>query len=204
MPNNRITVIIGRKGCGKTYLAKHLCKDKKSLAVFDPGDNFSDCGLVIGNPYDLAVYTKQQKDKNFRIIYQPEGVNIGSKKDIIEESFDFFLRNVANLLYVCVVVDEIHLVASQKSNNFLLRNFSNMGRKPEISMIVTSIRYTDVIVPMRANADEFISFQAEEPADVDYLRKKWGTIADELESLPPYHFIRKRSDQLKATKERPV
>jgi len=203
MHNNQIITILGRKGSGKTYLARYLCQSAKRLVVYDPRGNFSKCGLVVDNKNDFIRYLEQQQNKNFRIIYQPKFL-LGQDRSVSEEHFNFVGRCIGRLKNILFVIDEVHLFSNQKENGNMLKDFIVMGRQVGISIISTTIRYTNVTTDMRNNSDVLISFQCQEPSDVDYLRKRFGNLADELPTLPSYHFIMKRSDSPTATKERPV
>lgn len=197
---NEIIVILGRKGSGKTYLARRIMADKRRLIVFDPKWQLSDLGLVIHNPIDLISYIKANHSGSFRVVYQPD-------VDIQEEGalFRDFQDVVACAYYtknLYLFLDEIYLYTSRTKRGNVLENIINSGRHDQISIVATTIRHTDTSRNLTAQADMLIAFQIQEPSDIEYLKTYFGPLAEKLPTLPARCFIKFHHGT--ASEERPV
>ena len=186
---NEIIIILGRKGSGKTHLARQMASSATRLIVFDPQRQFSVDGVVIDDALSLAEYLSQAQAANFRIIYQPV-MTVRGDVDLLLQEFNFVSRCVGRLRNVLFVIDEIDRCVGR---DFVFKNLIQTGRHRQISVIATTIRYTDATRDMTAQADTIISFQCTEPGDVRYFRERLGEIAERLPSLPLYHYVRKEA-----------
>lgn len=186
--NNEITVILGRKGSGKTYYARVMMANKSRMIAFDPKWQLSDLGVVIHNALDLIRYIKANHARTFRVVYQPD-------VDIHEEGalFKEFQSVVACAYYtknLYLFLDEIYLYTSRSKRGNVLENIINSGRHDQISIVATTIRHTDTSRNLTAQADSIIAFQIQEPSDIEYLRTYFGDLAEKLPTLPPRHHIK--------------
>jgi predicted AAA+ superfamily ATPase len=123
---NEIVVILGRKGSGKTYLARRLLADKRRLIAFDPKCQLSDMGVVIRDPFELIEYIKANFQGSFRVIYQPD-VDIYSDGSLYVE----FQNVVATAYYtkdLYLFLDEIYLYTTRSKRGNILENIINSGR----------------------------------------------------------------------------
>jgi len=198
--NNEIIVILGRKGSGKTYLARRLMADKRRLIVYDPIRQLGDLGVVVHDPVALIAYIRQNCHRNFRVVYQPQ-VNIRDNGVMFAE-----FQNVLEMAYytknVYLFLDEIFLYIPRTINPTIIDNLITAGRHSQISFITTTIRYTDTSRKLTSQADVMICFQTQEPADIKYLKDIYGDAAEKLKTLPPYHYL--KIDRGTVTEERPV
>lgn len=195
---NEIIVLLGRKGSGKTSLAKHMIRDKRRLLIYDPMGQFSDCGVVINDPVVLIEYLKRNIAGSFRVVYQPAD-DIGT--DIAVE-FENTCEIVHCLEDLYFVVDEVDTYAQSNNCPPYFNNLVQRGRHKRISLVVTTRRHTETTRHLTAQADILISFSQHEPNDLKYLGTFFGKEADNLPTLPPYHYI--KFEHGKVTLERPV
>jgi len=187
---NEITVILGKKGSGKTFLAKRLVTPCRRLICYDPMHQFGDIGVTVSQFSDLVAYVVANKRQPFRVVYQPE-IPAGSSGDIVSAEFVKVCDLVNRLVNVYFLVDEIDncLPPRDKENGFF-KNMIQRGRHAAVSLVATTIRYTDTQRNLTAQADKIVCFHTHEPSDVKYFRAYFGKLADELPTLPPYHFIK--------------
>jgi energy-coupling factor transporter ATP-binding protein EcfA2 len=191
---NEIIIILGRKGSGKTHLARQMAALAGRLIVFDPQRQFTAEGVVINDALSLAEYLSLIQSNNFRVIYQPE-MTVRGDVDLLLREFNFVCRCVGRLRDVLFVIDEIDRCVGRE---YIFKNLVQTGRHNQISIVATTIRYTDATRDMTAQADTIISFQCTEPGDVRYFRDRLGDMAERLPSLPPYHYIRKDAGVLES------
>lgn len=184
---NEIVIILGRKGSGKTHLARQMAAEASRMIVFDPQRQFSAEGVVINDGLSLAEYLSLIQNNSFRIVYQPV-MTVRGDVDLLLQEFNFVSRCVGRLRDVFFVIDEIDRCVGR---DYVFKNLIQTGRHRQISIVATTIRYTDATRDMTAQADTIISFQCTEPGDVRYFRERLGDIAERLPSLPLYHYVRK-------------
>lgn len=170
-------------------MAKRLISGKSRLIIYDPMRQFSDCGVVIDNRQALLLFLQSNVKKKFRVIYQP---HIGlSDQDVIHNEFKEICRVVNCLRDIYFLVDEIDNCLSQNHHeNGYFRNIIQRGRHDRISVVATTIRYTDVQRALTAQADMIICFHTHEPSDVQYFKSYFGDMARELPTLLPFHYLK--------------
>lgn len=198
---NEIIVILGKKGSGKSVMARHYVKDRRRLVVYDPMRQFSDLGVVVRSSHDLVVYLRSACRGSFRVVYQPE---IGFRQDdFVKTEFRAVCRAVSCLKNIFFMVDEIdNCLSPRDQENGFFKNIIQRGRHDQISLVTTTIRYTDVQRNMTAQADIVICFHTHEPADVKYFKAYFGEMALELPGLPPFHFLKYEKGQI--TRHEPI
>lgn len=198
---NEIIIILGKKGSGKSVMARHYAAAKRRLVVYDPMRQFSILGVVVHEIEDLGHYLIQNSRGRFRVVYQPD---IAFRKDdFVKEEFKAICRLVNCLKDVYFMVDEIDNCLSPRSqDNWSFSNMIQRGRHDRISLIATTIRYTDVQRNLTAQADVIICFHTHEPSDVQYFKAYFGAMARELPALPPFHFLKYEKGQV--TRHAPI
>ena len=171
-------------------MARHMVRDKRRLIVYDPMRQFSACGVSLGNFGDILSYISANRRGPFRAVYQPE-IPIGSTEDTVRSEFIRICDLVNRLVNVYFLVDEIdNCLPPRDRENGFFKNMIQRGRHAAVSLVATTIRYTDTQRNLTAQADTIICFHTHEPSDIRYFRSYFGTMADDLPTLPPYHFIK--------------
>lgn len=196
---NKIIAVLGRKGSGKTYLARKMVENVTRLIVFDPQAEFTSCGVVIHDRLSLVEYITEVGAGSFRIVYQPQ-FQVRGDEDLILVEFSFLCRVVGRLKNLVFVIDEFDRCIGR---DYTMKNLIQTGRHSGISIIATTIRYTDATRDFTAQADTIISFQCTEPGDVRYFRDRFGEMAERLPALPIYHYIRKEAGEIDAKEYAP-
>jgi len=198
---NEIVVILGKKGSGKTVMAREIVKGQSRLVVYDPMRQFSDCGAVITSRASLIRYLWENRRGRFRAVYQP---HIGlDDRDVVREEFREVCRYMNAIQNVWFMVDEIdNCLDPRDRQNGYFKNIVQRGRHDRISIVATTIRYTDVQRGLTAQADKIICFHTHEPSDIEYFRAYFGALADDLPMLPPYHFVMYEKGQ--ASRHEPI
>lgn len=191
---NKIIAILGRKGSGKTHLARKMVENASRVVFFDPQRQFTDCGVVINDWVSLVEYIEEVRSGSFRIVYQPQ-FQVRGDEDMILKEASFVSRCVGKQMNLVFVIDEIDRCIGR---DYTIKNLGQTGRHSGISIIATTIRYTDTTRDFTAQCDSVISFQCTEPGDVRYFKDRFGDLALRLPNLPLYHYIRKDSDKSEA------
>lgn len=194
--HNEIIVILGKKGSGKTVMARHMVSDKRRLIVYDPMRQFSSCGAVLVRFEDLVAYISHNRRGHFRAVYQPE-IPLDATDDRVRAEFIRMCDLVNRLVNVYFLVDEIdNCLPPRDRENGFFKNMIQRGRHAQVSLVATTIRYTDTQRNLTAQADTIICFHTHEPSDVKYFRNYFGIMADDLPTLPPYHYVKYEKGQV--------
>ncbi|MDD3906531.1 MAG: hypothetical protein PHS46_08445 [Candidatus Omnitrophica bacterium] len=187
MPSNKIIVILGRKGSGKTEYCRAMMKGLTRFIAYDPVRQFSD-GVVFQRVDSLLDFLINNYHNNFKAIYQPQFND--DDIDTAQEEFVRLARIVQNLSHVYFIVDEIDIYTSAHQCPAIFKNLILRGRHKEISIITTTRRHTETSRHLTAQADIIVSFHQQEPNDIKYLSQFYGEKAASLPSLEPYHYIK--------------
>lgn len=185
---NEFVVILGKKGQGKTHYLKNYVAQKPRVFYYDPKRQFSDRGIIINNTADLLQYIRQRSRSSFSIVYQPDfGLQ---DRDVIREEFREVSKIISIMKNIYFVIDEIHTCIEKNSEkNYYLNNIINAGRHSEISLVMTTIRYTQVDRDITAQSDKIVLFRTQEISDIKYFRERIGELAEQLPTLHPFYHI---------------
>lgn len=185
MKENRITLVFGQKGRGKSYAIKRqLDKMRRHapLIVWDKNGEYTGPGGIDSIRYarqftSLAAFLHEQA---------AQGGHVG-RAVIVEkpERFAAFCRFAHYSGGLTVVIDELHLFVDKKHDLDALRDLLYTSRHRRIDVIAAAWRPTEIPIWIRHAADEIRAFQTSEPADLVWYTQKCGdAFAKRLPSLP--------------------
>lgn len=164
---NEISVILGKKGSGKTSYVKGKLLDYKRLVIFDFNREYSGY-YVVSNPSQLIEVLKLNFENEFQVCYQP------SPEMAIDEHFTFLSEAIFTMRNMVFLCEEIDLVSGAGDMPDGLKKIINYGRHRQISLIGLSRRAHKVPRDLTANADKIITFTQYEPRDIKYLSEYMG------------------------------
>lgn len=178
---NLIVSVFGRKGCGKTTLVKEIVDDSPRVIVFDTLGEYARKKDKIFDTFESAAVElgRVQHERRFRVIIQ-----------LVEEEDALAAMRVAyGVPKSLIVVEETSFYCSPSYLPPELAKFVRYGRHREISQVYVSRRPAEIHRDLTAQSDIIVSFQQREPADVDYLKKTMGPVAERLPHLKKYEII---------------
>lgn len=183
---NRIIVICGRKGCGKTTMMLNIARrlyygNRGRMFVLSPHDDLRLPGL----PVIRSVVPRQ-----FELLRGRSALVIPSDDDLAGYLFRFvwFLQE-KNPRPVWLLVDEIDLWLSAGRPDPDLMKIVKFGRNRNINLVAVFQRCANVHNDLLAQADDVISFQVRTPGDLDFLRKYAGIDPDRIKALREFEYI---------------
>jgi len=180
-------IVLGQRGCGKSFLAKNWQSLWPRRIIIDSLNEYQSGELIVHNFNDfadtLSHYDEIKRDK-FEIIYQ----------------FDFETRNrevifeeILKLCYyfgnVLIVVEEIQLYSSPHNLPWRLENALMTGRHQNIALLFTSQRPGLVNKSIFSQCSHQFVGRITEGNDLKYLRNVLGSEADKLSQLPDRKFL---------------
>ena len=160
-----LETIVGKRGRGKTTLAKQLMADRFRLCR----------GLRV---YILDYLGEYSKFSSRNVYVQNLGL-----KSFCHKVWDESGGKKSSL----VIFDEIDLYGK---DDFRISHLYKFGRHKNIDIIAVARRFYDLPVLVRALTDEFYLFQITEERDLSYLKRLVSEdILQILINLEPFQYI---------------
>lgn len=183
---NEVIVIFGKRGSGKTTLAKRLILGRKRIFIFDTLREYG-VGLITYDIFKAMEFLVEREHKIFRISYSPE----------LEEKKAF--AYVCELLYsmkdFTFLVEEIDNYCSAQATPELLSKIIRYGRHQAISLITTARRTADVPRLLTSQATDFYIFAHHEPRDLDYFSHLFSSeISERIRRLQDFQYLHLRPE----------
>jgi energy-coupling factor transporter ATP-binding protein EcfA2 len=189
---NKIVVVCGFRGSGKSTYTQTLLKRQSNIIVYDPNEDPA-YNWIPNTAHSLKTgerslasffeWCRKKEVTSLAVRYIPEENEKGSLFDDANE----FCRMAWAGQHLWVVFEEVHQIANTASPSSMppqLRKIINRGRHKDISVIATGLRFAEISRPITAGANLFIIFQTAEPLDVEELRRRVGADAtDEIMRL---------------------
>lgn len=180
--HNEITVIFGKKGSGKSNLAKFLLYEGargKSLFIWDFLGEYGSYGIVFDNTLSILQYLKTRKPP-YKIILQSKRI----------DDFDNFCKVIYNIGNIYLLVEETDSVCNANKIYDSFAYIIRYGRHYNLDILAITRRPFDIARLLTANADKIYCFQYNEPRDLQYLRAFMPIDATEqIQTLKRYYYI---------------
>lgn len=185
MSQNVLTVILGRKGTGKTTVAVDLisqeAKARGRVVVIDPVGEYPNGVQISPSDPALDFYLSNSR---FRIAIHP--VRVADLNLIVPK-----ILRTGNLL---AVIDEAQLFQDASQIPDVLIDLVTLGRRPRVDQIWITQRPTLLHKDVTSQLDVAFLFGAAEPRDLDYLGKRISVAAAEkVSQLRPFEYVRFQS-----------
>lgn len=196
-------LVMGMRGCGKSYLAKKLQTAWPRRIIIDSLFEYSDQkgrpifpGAVIvdnfGDFQKLIMDLEKKKSKKFIIIYQ-------AHPETEDGSYEF--RQICDLAYYLgnlqLVVEEVQLHATTHQLPRELKNLCLTGRHNNISLLFTSQRPGEINKTILSQCSHIFCGRIIEGNDLKYISNFLNESADRLSSLPDRKFLWRNPENIK-------
>jgi hypothetical protein len=178
--DNEVGAIFGKKGSGKTTLARSLATKARRVLILDTLGTDYGGGAVVGRSADLdGYYQNVRGGSDFSIIVRPTD----------QQLVDRFFWHVRRSEDVVAIVEEADRYCSPSTIHPDLAWSINYGRQFGQSIIACARRAHRVHRDLTANADWIVTHQTTEPRDLDYLAT-YGFDPDRVRQLPRFRWLR--------------
>jgi len=178
----KIILIFGKRGSGKSYLAKKRIEIEPRLVVFDTLGEYEN-GVIFGreNYEQYLEFWRKVYRGRFRLIYRPIIPTIE-------------IEQICELVYTlgncCFLVEEIECYCSAQQISDTFAKIVQLGRHKNITLIGISQRPYGINRLLTSQAKEIYIFNTNEPRDREYLRTLLGQeIEPKLDALKQYEYV---------------
>lgn len=178
MADNVIISIFGRKGSGKTTLARRIIREYPRVIVIDTVGQYPEMEVVFGRESILDRLLRANKERAFRL-----SLRSGQTEDLLDA-----LEVCYEIPHVMLVIEEAGFYCSPTLIPDAVSKLVRYGRHRAISQIYIAQRPSALHRDMTSQSDLIVSFVQTEPRDVDYLRATVGPEAEDVRTLKGHDF----------------
>lgn len=179
-------IVMGQRGCGKSYLAKGFQSLWPRRIIIDSLNEYRE-GTIVHNFPDFAdtlLHFQQSGQKEFELVYQ-----FDFDSHMSESEFNEIIRLCYYLGNVQIVIEEVQLYSSPHSLPRNLKNALLTGRHQNISLLFTSQRPGEVNKTIISQCSHIFVGRISEGNDLNYLSKILNQDSERLISLPDRQFL---------------
>ena len=194
MKSTDCILIMGRRGCGKSYLSKRIQSVWPRRIIIDSLSEYTE-GEHVFNFYEYSEKLKQYKASsvsNFELVYQFDPEN-----ELSEEEFNQLLRLAYYFGNVQVVIEECQLYSSPHKMPRWLKNSLLTGRHQNMSLLFTTQRPGELNKTILSQCAHIFCGQINEGNDLRYVSSFLGPESDKLALLPERQFLYFSSEGVK-------
>lgn len=178
---NDITIIVGRKGCGKSSRAREIAIERPRRIYIDVMHEYTD-GVIVRDFPSLAVYLKDKAYGRYSVVFR----SLDQRELLAAIAIATHgSPERPPLPGVTYIVDETDRLATVRSLPQPLHRLANYGRHFSASAIFVARRAKALPADIRASADRYIIGQTFEPGDAEYMREYIGDDkAEAVKAIP--------------------
>jgi hypothetical protein len=182
--------LFGRRGVGKTTLARAIARHQARIIVWDAlGYEYGPLAhrVETGNPDDLTRYLNWARSQPFAAVrYCPHA---GGDRELRAE-----FENVCRLIWryenFVFVVEEVAALCDPSNLPPEFGRIVRQGRHRRIGLLWTTQRLNEVSRTLTGLTDAWAGFNLAEPADLLALAQRCGRgYAERIEKLPRYEWL---------------
>lgn len=179
---NDITIIVGRKGSGKSSRAREIARDRERRIYIDVMHEYTD-GVIVRDFASLAAYLREKAYSRYSIVFR----SLDEKEMLAAIAIATHgSPESPPLPGVTYIIDETDRLCSARSMPESLHRLANYGRHFQASAIFIARRAKALPADIRASADRYIIGNTFEPGDVEYMREYIGDEkAEAVKAIPP-------------------
>lgn len=177
---NKIVLVLGAKGYGKTYFARKLAAKlagKRKILFLDVSGSFRDSLYRDYSASDIEAFLNSRMDNRLLAT-------------VTEENAGEILTWLASLLphtslNMVLVIDEGNLFTTSHQIHPGLRKLIALGRHSRLDIIITARDPQELSPRIRSQADAIVCFRISRARELQWCSDENPKVAAELSDLPP-------------------
>lgn len=198
-------LIMGQRGCGKSYLAKRIQALWPKRVIIDSlseyqaeksAKNPDYLNAIIVNSFDSfcekLMELKNNKSEKFVLIF-----NFDPESDLNEDIFDNILRVCFYYENIQIVIEEVQLYSSPHQLTKWLKNCLLIGRHRKLSLLFTTQRPGELNKTILSQCSHIFCGRISEGNDLRYISSFLNQDSEKLISIPFKKFLYFSSDGIK-------
>ncbi len=198
-------LVMGQRGCGKSYLAKRLQSLWPKRVIIDSlseyqvdknnkNNNFEN-SIIVNNFNEFTekmIELKNQNSEKFVIIY-----NFDPESDLNSEIFDEILRISYYFGNIQIVIEEVQLYSSPHQLTKWLKNCLLTGRHKGLSLLFTTQRPGELNKTILSQCAHIFCGKITEGNDLRYISSFLNQNSEKLINIPFKKFLYFSSEGIK-------
>ena len=176
--------IIGRSGCGKSYLCKLLQKLFPRRIIFDSVNEYQGRSLRRFSDWQSVLPELKDRSKELEIIFQADPF-IKNQAQVFDES----LKLLYFAGHLCIITEEVQNFASVHSLPHWLRSCLLTGRHRDLALMFTTQRPGELHKTILSQCSHIFVGQLHDSNDIRYVSNFLGTSANSLAMLQERQFL---------------
>lgn len=190
MTEKKVILLLGKRGSGKSYLARDMLKNYNRYLVFDTIGEYSNQGVCFQDLKELGEFWEKFIDKKFRLIYQPLNPYKIIEAETGKTEFDLICDLVWECEDMALIVEEMDAFCGSAGISDSFANIVQRGRHRNITLIGISQRPYGISRLISSQAKEIYSFIMTEPRDIEYLSQYIGKDVDKIRDLKEFNYYK--------------
>ena len=182
MTEKKIILIFGKRGSGKSYLARKKIEIEPRLVIFDTMSEYENGVVFNAEKYhEFLEFWKKVYRGRFRLIYRPL---------VPAAEIERICEAVYTIGNCCFLVEEIDCYCSAYQISDTFAAVIQRGRHKNIKLIGITQRPFGIHRLLTSQAKEIYIFNTNEPRDREYLRNLLGQeVEPMLDHLEQYQYV---------------
>jgi hypothetical protein len=173
---NWIASIFGRKGSGKSFLAKEIAKEERRVIAIDSLGEYDEMQVFTGYEECIKAMVAAEHLTDFKLALRTYS---------LEEDLEL-MDLVFKMTHLTLIVEETSRYVSPASLPQSLEQLVRYGRHSAINQVYLARRPSEIHRDLTAQSDVIVSFVQHERRDVEYLRSFMGDAANGVSGLKTY------------------
>jgi len=177
---NKIILVLGAKGYGKTYFARQLAvklAGSRKILFLDVSASFPDSTYRDYQVSDIEAFLNSREDN--RLLATVAEENAG---EILDWLASLLPHTVLNMV---LVIDEGNLFSTSHKIHPGLRKLIALGRHSRLDIIITARDPQELSPRIRSQADAIVCFRISRARELQWCADENPKVAAELSDLPP-------------------
>ena len=183
MSQSKICGLHGKRGVGKSTLARVIAHHQARVVVWDYVGEYGPMAVQCDTVDDLADYLRAARSRRFA------GVRFVPQEGTVEE-FEEFCEVVYGFENFVVVVEEVAAVCQASYMTPAFGRIVRQGRHRGLALLWATQRLNEVSRTLTALTDVWASFSVSEPGDLSALAQRCGReYAEAVARLPRFEWL---------------